>query len=175
MDRLDVFYAELMKRAGKAKILARAAEGVRNFAKRQAHGFTGAYADQAARIGLNPDRVAEGITSLPGLARGLHRDPKGTLKAVGREAVSGGRAGLALGVGVPVALSAPGLAHGDESATGGRSMRRKLVGLGSGIAGGTLAAAVPAVPQLIGTTGLDVVSDRILGGRARRRRVQEAG
>lgn len=175
MDALDVFYEELMKRAGAAAMLARAGNSVRNFAKRQAHGLTGAYASEAAQIGLNPESVRAGITNLPGIAKGLVRQPKETLKAVGREALSGGRTGLALGVGVPVALAAPDLAHGDESAQGGRSLRQKVVNLGSGIVGGTLTAGVPVVPQLIGSTGIDVVSNRVLGGRRQLRAQAQEG
>lgn len=175
MDALDVFYEEVMKRAGAAQVLSRVGRSARNFAKRQAHGLTGAYADQAASIGLNPANVQAGITNLPGLARGLSQRPKETLKAVGREALSGGKAGLAFGVGVPVALSVPDLAHGDESAYGGRTMRQKVVNLGSGIVGGTLTAGVPFVPQLVGSTGIDVVSGRLLAGKKRTRLQTEEG
>lgn len=172
MDAYDVFYEEVVKRAGSAGVLVRAGKAVRNFAKRQAHGLTGAYASEAAQIGLNPANVQAGVTSLPGIAKGLVRRPKETIKAVGREAMSGGRTGLALGVGLPVAFAAPDLAHGDESAQGGRSMRQKLVNVGSGVVGGALTAGVPVLPQMIGSTGVDVVSNKLLGGRKRPARIQ---
>jgi hypothetical protein len=161
----EVFYSEVIKRAGFSQVVSRAGKSVKNFAKRQAHGITGAYADQAVNIGLNPAAVAQGITSIPGLARGLTSAPKETLRHVGREAFSGGKAGLALGVGLPVALAAPDLSRGDESATGGRTMRQKLVGFGSNVVGGTLTAGVPIVPQIIGGGVIDGVANRVLGGK----------
>lgn len=181
--------------------------GLKNFGKRQLHGMTGAYSNQAAEIGMRGTATSEkkidllrrrlmdkmqhgeitptrgltgaldshissvrnlretgvagdaaakaGLTNIPGLARGLVRDPKATLKAVGREAMLGGPQAMALGVGLPLALSAPDIARGDESATGGKSLRQKFVGMGSGMAAGTLTAGMPIIPQIMAQSGIE--------------------
>jgi len=164
MKALEVFYSEVEKRAGSSSLLARATKTLGNFAKRQAHGLTGAYANEAASIGLSPKAVQQGVTSLPGLARGLASRPRETLHAVGQEALSGGAAtGLGLGVGLPLALAAPDLARGDESAKGGRSLRQKAVGLGAQVAGGALTAGVPVIPGALGGAAIESIASRTLG------------
>jgi hypothetical protein len=186
----------------------RIGQGAKRFAKRQIHGFTGAYADEAGEIGLrgtaeakrklhlhavrNADKVrhgemtgtravkdftakkkeladwgragdealAAGITSLPGTVKGLATAPVKTLKAVGRDVASGGRLGTVM-AGAPVVVALPELARGDESATGGRSMRQKLVGVGSGIVGGALTQGVPILPQQIAGAAMDAGARRL--------------
>lgn len=164
MNALEVFHSEIEKRAAGSALLNRTAKTLRDFAKRQAHGLTGAYAREASDIGLNPDAVRKGITSLPGLAKGLARRPGETLKAVGHEAMSGGAAaGLGLGVGLPLALAAPSLAKGDESRAGGRSLGQKAVGLGADIASGALTAGVPILPAAVGSAALGSLANRTIG------------
>lgn len=166
MNALDVFYSEIEKRASAHPVLERAAKSVKDFAKRQAHGLTGAYGHEAANIGLNPEAVRAGITSLPGLARGVATKPRETLKAVGREALSGGATvGLGMGVGVPVAFAAPGLLRGDESSKGGLSVRQKAVNLGTDIAGGALTAGVPIIPGAVGGLALQSLAEHTIGRR----------
>lgn len=152
--------------AANPSLLARMGGAVKRFGQRQIHGFTGAYGSRAAEIGLNPEHVSQGITSLPGLAKGMVTQPKKTLAAVRKNALSGPWS-LAAGVGLPVALSAPDIARGDESASGGRSLRRKLVGLGGGVASGALTAGVPIIPQMVGSGAMESVADHLLGGPRR--------
>lgn len=203
----------------------RIGEGVKNFGKRQLHGFTGAYGDDAAAIGMRSSGEAKkrmsleslrardqvqhgemtakglkklkerqrshrewgqagdaalkaGITSLPGVAKGIATKPLATAKALGKDMVGGGgMQGAAMAVGLPLAIAAPDLARGDESAEGGRSIRQKLVGVGSGLAGGMLTAGVPVLPQLVGGVAVDSAASRILGGSKQRlaRAQREAG
>jgi hypothetical protein len=203
----------------------RLGESVKRFGQRQLHGLTGAYTDDAARIGLRSTGEAErrmhleilragdknrhgelsdkaikklvnrhrdlrewgqtgdaalnaGITSLPGVAKGLATKPVTTAKALGRNMLDGGgTGGAAMALGVPLAIAAPDLARGDESVVGGRSMRQKIVGAGSGIAGGVLTAGMPLVPNLVGGVAVDAAASRILGGSKKRlaRAQQEAG
>lgn len=186
------------------------------FAKRQLHGFTGAYADRPGEIGLrstatahgdidklrrrlehrvrsaSPEErtrlvkefeghrnnlladglrgdaaLAAGVTNMPGIVRGLRHDPKNTLKALWRESTGGSRRGTALSVGVPLVLSAPDIARGDERDVGGRSMRQKVVGLGTNLAGGVVTSGLPAVPQLVGGVAFDELGQRITRSRRR--------
>lgn len=109
--------------------------------------------------------LSAGITSLPGIARGLRKDPRGTAKAMWNEAVGtipgetgspGGkllRRGLA--VGLPAAAYGPDLARGDESAEGGRSLSEKVVGMGTGVVGGMMVGGLPIAPALAAGAGLD--------------------
>lgn len=164
MNATDIFYAEVVKRAGVSQILSGAGKSLKNFAKRQAHGATGAYAHQAAEIGLNPSEVAAGITSFPGLARGLVSNPKKTLGAAAKSTFSG-KAGLAAGVGIPTAIATPSLLRGDESHEGGQTVRQKLVGYGSNMAGGVLTGGMPIIPGLVGSGIIDSASLKMLGGK----------
>jgi len=202
--------------------IGRIGEGAKRFGQRQIHGFTGAYGDRAADIGLRSrgeagrrihllrlrqddmkahgeltDRTKKklvekaknlqdwgrrgdaarkaGITSLPGVVSGLATTPVATAKALGRDMLSGGgltTAGMAMGV--PLAIAAPDLARGDESAQGGRSMRQKLVGVGSGLVGGALTAGVPVLPQVVGGIAVDSAASRMLGKKRLARASQEA-
>lgn len=188
---------------------ARMGEGVQRFMKRQAHGLTGAYADQAGAIGMRSSQEAErridllrrrgldrftrdgaanysstdqlkkikdlrewgrggdealhaGVTSIPGVAKGLAKHPAQTGKALVKQMAGGaGRGGAAVALGLPLAFAGPDLARGDESQRGGRSMREKLVGVGSGMAGGVLTAGMPIVPQLVAGGALDAATSRL--------------
>ncbi len=188
---------------------SRIGQGVKNFGKRQLHGLTGAYGDQAGQIGLRSSGTAQkkidilreryvdqlahgetsakshgallkhieslkqtgrigdasikaGITNIPGLVRGLAKNPLQTLKAVKNDALSGGSVA---GVLAPTALlSAPDLAKGDESAKGGRTMRQKVVGVGSGLAASAMTGGMPIIPQQLAYTGVERGMS-LLGGR----------
>jgi hypothetical protein len=108
-----------------------------------------------------------GITNLPGIVKGLATKPGQTVKAMGREITGGAGVlgGGALAVGAPVAIAVPDLARGDESASGGRTMRQKLVNLGSNVAGGAAVAGLPLVPQIAGGVAIDELANRTLGRR----------
>lgn len=99
-----------------------------------------------------------GITSLPGVAKGMATKPIATAKALGRTMIGGSGTGAAIAVGLPLAIAAPDLARGDESSRGGRSVKQKLFGVGSGLAGGMLTAGVPVIPQLVGGTAVDAAA-----------------
>lgn len=166
MNAIDIFYDEIVKRAGVSQILSGAGKSLKNFAKRQAHGVTGAYGRQAAEIGLNPAEVASGVTSFPGLARGLMSKPKETLRAAGKATFSGGGpAGIAFGVGIPTALAAPGLARGDESGQGGQTVRQKLVSYGGNMAGNVLTGGMPVIPGMIGGDLVGNGALKLFGGK----------
>ena len=193
---------------------ARMTEGVKRFGQRQIHGFTGAYSDQPASIGLRSsgeaarriellkarhteepvknlgkkiedlhnwghsgdEAVAAGVTSIPGIAKGLVKNPGRTVRALGHEITGGGGGkGIAMSLGVPLAVSAPDLARGDESRHGGRSMREKLVGVGSGVAGGVLTAGMPTIPNLVGGAAVDAAASHIMGKRRLAKASREAG
>ncbi len=99
------------------------------------------------------------MSNLPDMAAAL-RDPKRRpelLRAVGRTMISsdGTRAGKVLGLGVPLALNTPALLRGDESDTGGATLKQKLVGLGGSLALGAATAGLPIVPQLVTGTAAD--------------------
>lgn len=105
-----------------------------------------------------------GLSTIPGAAKALWQPgSRGkALRAMGNTLSGGGGAkGLALSVGLPVALQAKSLARGDETETGGPSMKRKLVGLGSSIGIGALTAGLPIVPQLVAGTALDYGAQRL--------------
>jgi hypothetical protein len=116
------------------------------------------------------DRSLEaGVTSLPGIAKGLVKHPKKTLKSVWSETTGGGSGlGTTMAVGLPVLASAPELAKGDESAQGGRSMNQKLVGLGTAVGGGMLTAGLPVLPQLAAGIGLDEAGARLARGKRKK-------
>jgi hypothetical protein len=128
----------------------------------QAPALREAFQQEAAaleRSGASAQKIRDaGLQSIPSAAKAL-ADPalRGkALRAMGTTvAGGGGKAGLALGVGLPVAMQAPSLMRGDESDTGGASMKRKLVALGGSIGAGALTAGLPIIPQLVAGTAID--------------------
>lgn len=101
---------------------------VANFGRRQAHAITGRGVNNmadAARIGLDPQHWRQGLTSIPGVAKGLVSHPTQTAESVAKATLNGGLAKIMFAA--PLALSVPSLLRGDESATGGRSLTGKLV------------------------------------------------
>jgi hypothetical protein len=160
-----------------------------DFAKRQAHGFTGKFqgsmtaplerkrellklrgADPSKVLGVTEDlarrqrSMKAGITSIPGLAKGLVKAPGTTAKSLYREGM-GGKKGLAFAVGLPAAMAAPDLAKGDESATGGRTVGQKLLRHGGSTAGFMLAGGLPIIPQMMALGQADKLINRATGGK----------
>ncbi len=117
------------------------------------------------------ESIRAGVTSLPGIAKGLARDPRRTAKAMWRETTGGGGlGGTAMAVGLPVATMVPELARGDESATGGKSMRQKLVELGTITGGGIATAGLPIVPMMAAGLGIDAAGQAVARRFEKKRR-----
>ncbi len=148
--------------------------GRSNFGKRQVHGLTGAFAntaEEAAAIGLDATAHAQGISSIPGIARGLANSSTRatTAKNLGSFMLHGGAPGGSMGqrafnytmAGLPLAMAAPGLMRGDESATGGQTRTQKVVNLGLNTAGSVLTAGMPIVPQIMGSMGVGALAEKI--------------
>ena len=119
------------------------------------------------------ESLEAGATSLPGLARGFRDDPKRLGKALMHETTGGSKAGTALALGAPVAMMGPSLAKGDESATGGRSLKQKLVETGTMIGGGVLTGGLPIVPMVAGGVAIDAAGQALL--RKKKKRQAEVG
>jgi hypothetical protein len=140
------------------------AQKLREGAQKELHGLKewGQQGDAALKAG---------VTSIPGVARGLATKGKRveTLKALGHEMTGGGglmSVGGALGVGLPAATGVADLARGDESAQGGRTIRQKAVGLGTNLGVGALTAGMPFGAQLVASSAADAVGQRLARGRA---------
>lgn len=101
---------------------------------------------------------AAGITSIPGVVKGLIKKPGATAKALKDEVVGGSNANAMMAVGVPVAFAAPEVLRGDESAEGGRTVGQKLRRLGGNIAGGVATAGLPFAPQILAGGALESAS-----------------
>lgn len=114
-----------------------------------------------ARSNYERDMAAldSGITSLPGIAKGLVRDPKATAKAMWDRSTGGTRTGAAMTLGFPVALTAPELLKGDESATGGKGIGQKLVNAGTAVGAGVATGGLGFIPGMIGWTALEGVGN----------------
>lgn len=115
--------------------------------------------DAIMKEGLQAQKLRDaGLTNVPAAVRAL-RDPQmrgKALRAMGSTLSGGGGArGLAIGVGLPVALQAPSLMRGDESAQGGATMKQKLLGLGGSMAATAAVGGLPIVPQMIVGGALD--------------------
>lgn len=105
-----------------------------------------------------------GLSTIPGAAKALwNPESRGSaLRAMGRTMAGGaGAGGLALSVGLPVALQAPSLLKGDESATGGPTLKRKMLGLGGSMAAGAMTAGLPIVPQIVAGSALDYGAQKL--------------
>lgn len=110
---------------------------------------------------------AAGITSIPGVVKGLAKRPGQTAKALKDEVTGGSKKGLVLAVGVPAAFAAPEIMKGDESAAGGYTVGQKVRRLAGNVAGGVATAGLPVVPQLLAGGAIEGVSGgRRRGGRA---------
>lgn len=109
-----------------------------------------------------------GITSVRGIVRAM-RDPNQrstALRAMGSTLTSGaGPGGAAMALGVPVAMAAPSLARGDESAVGGQTVGQKVKGLGAGMLAGAAVGGLPLIPQIVAGGALDAGAKRLVQGR----------
>lgn len=121
--------------------------------------------------GEQGDRALKaGVTSLPGVVRGLATKGKRleTVKALGHEMTGGGglmSMGGALGVGLPLATGAADLARGDESAQGGRTLAQKAVNVGTNVGMGALTAGMPFGAQMIAGSAADALGQRLVTPR----------
>lgn len=223
--------------------LGDAGTAVKDFGKRQIHGFTGAYKDQLGNIGMastansnkkihlerlrTADRVNNmgakgdlatpmerlksritgkeaptraqaaasklegfesglreegiigdqairaGITSIPGVAKGLVTNPRQTGKAMWDSSMGGSPVGAAMMVGAPVAFAAPDIAKGDESATGGLTVGQKLTRLGTEVGTGIATGGMAAIPQMATFSAGSALADRISGAHKARKAAEQ--
>lgn len=117
-------------------------------------------------LGRREEAMKAGVTSLPGIAKGMVTAPRQTAKGMWRHAIGGGGiGGGAMAIGAPLAFAAPDIARGDESAEGGRTVGQKLVRHGL-TAGGMLATGgIPIVPQMLALGGIENLAQRVSGGK----------
>lgn len=124
-----------------------------------------AQAASTRAAGAQAQRLRDaGLSTIPGTAKALwNRSTRGeALRAMGSTISAGGGAGgAAMTVGIPLALQAPSLMRGDESAQGGPTLKRKLLSLGGSIAAGSMVAGLPVIPQLVAGTALDAGVQRL--------------
>lgn len=118
-------------------------------------GYEKAVSGIHARAEAGQRALDAGVTSVPGILHGAVTKPKDTAKALWHHTTGGNRMGMALGVGLPLALHAPGLLRGDESAEGGPTMKRKLLMAGANVAGGIATAGLPIVLQMLAANAID--------------------
>ncbi len=148
--------------ASKKKLLAKHREKLEELAQE------GRMGDEALRAG---------ITSIPGIAKGMVRNPKATSKAMWKDVTGGGGlGGTAMAVGLPLAITAPELARGDESDKGGKTLRQKLMETGALTAGGIATAGLPILPMMAAGAGMDTAGVSLakrLGGNKRKRTREE--
>ncbi len=90
-----------------------------------------------------------GMTSAPGAVRGLATNPQEASKAIWNQLRSGGRLGVAAGVGIPALAAAQDISKGDERAHGGRGIGEKVLRAGANVGGGLLFSGIPIVPQMV--------------------------
>ena len=138
---------------------------IADFGRRQSHAITGggvADAAHAARIGLNPQHWEEGITSIPGVAKGLVNTPRQTADALSRSVLTG-RMNKVMAM-APAALAVSSLLRGDESATGGRTLKSKAMDLtgqiGLGLVTGGLPMATATALNLAGSPLISKLTER---------------
>jgi hypothetical protein len=102
------------------------------------------------------DRFRElGMTHAPGAVKAFARDPRAASKAVWDQMRSGGAFGTFMSVGAPVGISAMDLRRGDESATGGLSMREKSVRAAANVGGGFMFSGLPMLSQNLVGQGVE--------------------
>lgn len=151
------------------------------FAKNPEHAAKIKQKADAARQSLKEwgeggDRALEaGITSAPGIVRGLAgKNRKQTLGALkdevmgGRGASGGGRAlALGMGVGLPAVAGIHDLSKGDESAQGGRTVGQKAMNLATNLGVGTLTMGMPIGSQMIASTAADALGQKLVSPKWR--------
>lgn len=131
------------------KILDDAAEQMRGVAQE------GVVGDQLRHLGM---------TSAPGAVKAMATNPREASKAIWNQLRSGGKLGIAAGVGLPVAMTGASIARGDESATGGQTVGEKVLRGGANIGGGLLFGGLPIVANQIAGNLTEAAAGRV--GRA---------
>lgn len=113
-----------------------------------------------------------GVTSLPGVVRGLAGPRRlQTLKALGSEMTGPSgllSAGGALGVGLPVASGVADIAAGDESSVGGRSLPQKVMGMGTNVGVGALTSGMPFLSGVAVNGTVDALGQAIVRPKLKR-------
>ncbi len=118
-----------------------------------------------AQEGAVGDRMRSlGMTSAPGAMKAMATNPRQASKAIWDQLRSGGKAGVALGVGLPAAMTVSSLARGDESATGGQTVGEKVLRGGANIGGGLLFGGLPLVSNMVAGGLTEAAAGRV--GRA---------
>lgn len=103
--------------------------------------------------------IDAGITSIPGIAKGLVTRPGETARAMWQRSTGGTRMGAGMAVGLPVAFTAPELLKGDESATGGKSIGQKLTNVGTAVGAGVATGGLGFIPGMVGWSALDAAGN----------------
>lgn len=101
----------------------------------------------------------KGLTSAPGVAKGLVTKPKDTAKALlyERGKIRPGMAAL------PLAFAAPELARGDESEYGGKTMGQKLINAGTDVGATFALRGLPILPGIAAWQAADLGTRKLTG------------
>ncbi len=103
-----------------------------------------------AEEGVAGDRMrALGMTSAPGSIKAMATNPREASRAIWHQLRSGGKLGIAAGVGLPAVMTGVSLARGDESAQGGQTIGEKVLRGGTNIGGGLLFGGLPMVSNMV--------------------------
>jgi hypothetical protein len=113
-----------------------------------------------------------GMTSMPGSVKAVVTNPRESSKLIWDQMRGGGgglsgpggsrvgaMAGIGLGVGLPVAFAAHDISKGDESATGGRNIKQKILNAGVNTGVGLATGGVGILPQMVAGMGIDKATD----------------
>lgn len=109
-----------------------------------------------------------GMTSMPGSMKAVVTNPREASKLLWEQMKGNGEgtmgkvmgvAGVVGGVGLPVAFAAHDLSKGDESATGGRNIKQKLLNAGVNTGVGLATGGVGLIPQMAGGMAIDKATD----------------
>lgn len=105
-----------------------------------------------------------GMTSAPGAMKAMVTNPRESSKVIWDQLRAGGKMGVGLGVGVPLATSAASIARGDESAHGGQTVGEKVLRAGANVGGGLAFGGLPVVSNMIAGGLTEAAAGRV--GRA---------
>lgn len=155
----DPAYLDRIGLAGSNTSLARnrrvnlRAENAAKFNPGKAEKIFGEAADTARGIaeeGAVGDRLrALGMTSAPGSIKAMATNPREASKAIWHQLRSGGKLGIAAGVGLPALTTAAEVAKGDESARGGQTVGEKVLRGGASVGGGLLFGGLPIAANMV--------------------------
>lgn len=110
----------------------------------------GATAKGIAQEGEIGDKLRGlGMTSAPGAVKAMATNPREASRAIWDQLRAGGKAGVALGVGVPLATHAASIAKGDESAHGGQTVGEKVLRAGANVGGGLVFGGLPVISNMV--------------------------